>query len=486
MNTQRRVKTQWTGRLILTVTAGAAVLGSVVWIGLHGIPQTPAQSNPDANQVLQGPSLLSERQSALRADLAALSACFVPLRDANVTPEVQERTLRQEQLGVAHCLYNTFRQDADTLFILAMAYQEQGQSVQAVDYLIQCLKRQADRADAYDQLGLIAQQKGDHDKAIALFQEAVTHDPNLPGIHFRLAEVLHAQGRLPQALTEARQVTRLNPRSPEGFVLKGQISLQMKDYEQAKAAYEQAIQLNPDLTKPYFALATACARLGLKEESQAYQRRFKEVEAANRQSAKEQRQTFDSLHITAQSVAHTHTDVARIFHARGKPGQAGLLYERARKLDPGNLTCSMELADLLLRSGQSAEALRVYQEIVELWPNQGVAHFFIGHIHEKLGHWDAAQRAYQQVVAVTPKRPEGYQALARFYLTRGSNLPRARELAQQAIALSPMAANYYLLAQICYQLNARDEAVTAVARAIELAPGHVGYLQFHQKIRELK
>ncbi|MCP4452614.1 MAG: tetratricopeptide repeat protein [Planctomycetes bacterium] len=485
MKTQHHSKTKWKGRLVLTVIVAISVLSGAAYWGQYWLPDTPEnEGGPDQALQEQGPP--RAKALALKTDLAALNACFVRLSDVNLSSEVEDRALRQEQLGVAHCLYNAFKQDARALFILAMAYQEQGQSVKAVEYLIQCLKRQPDRADAYEQLGLIAQQKGDHEKAATLFREALTHDQNLPGIHMRLADVLHAQGQFEQALIEIEQAIQLNPQRSEAFILKGQISLQTQEYEPAKAAYEKAIQLNPDLTKPYFALATVCARLGLKEASLTYRNRFKEVETANRQAAKTERQSFDPLQVTSESVAHTHTDIARIYQAHGKPGQASLLWQRARMLDPDNVTCRMALADLLLRTGHLTEALPIYERIIEIQPDQGVAHFFIGHIHEKLAHRDAAERAYRNVIEVTPNRPEGYQALARFLLETDSNAPQARAMAHKAISLNPVAANYYLLARICERLNAREDALTAVARAIELAPDHMEYHQYHQKIRELK
>ncbi|NQV34348.1 MAG: tetratricopeptide repeat protein [Phycisphaeraceae bacterium] len=486
MKTQPHSKTKWNGRLVLLVTVAISVLGAAVYLGFYGVPDTPVAEGPDQDKASQKPGLPSEKALALKTDLAALNACFVRLYDANLPSDTKDRALRQEQLGVAHCLHDAFKQDAHTLFILAMAYQEQGQSVKAVEYLIECLKLQPDRADAYDQLGRIAQQKGDHEKAVALFREAATHDPNMPGIHYRLAEMLQAQGELQQALIEIEQHTRLNPQRPEGFILWGQISLQRQAYAQAKVAYEKAIQLNPDLPKPYFSLATVCARLGLKEASQDYRLRFKEAELAQRQAAKDLRQSFDPLGITSESVAHTHTDVARIYQAHGKPGQASLLYQRARMLDPNNITSSIELADLLLRSGQLTEALAAYQRVVDIQPNQGVAHFFIGHIHEKLAQWEDAEGAYLKVIEVTPDRPEGYQALARFYLERDFSVSRVRDLVDQAIILNPIAENYYLLAQTCDRLKECDEALRAVERAIKLAPGHLEYYQFHQRMRELK
>ncbi len=79
-----------------------------------------------------------------------------------------------------------------------------------------------------------------------------------------------------------------------------------------------------------------------------------------------------------------------------------------------------------------------------------------------------------------------YQAMARFYLTRNFNVSRAGELARQAIALSPVAANHYLLAQICYRQGDSADAMKAVTRALELSPDHMEYMQLLQRIRELK
>ncbi len=59
-------------------------------------------------------------------------------------------------------------------------------------------------------------------------------------------------------------------------------------------------------------------------------------------------------------------------------------------------------------------------------------------------------------------------------------------LAHEAIRLNPVAENYFLLSQICDRLNARSDALAAVERAIELAPDHLEYYQFHQEIRESK
>jgi tetratricopeptide (TPR) repeat protein len=377
-----------------------------------------------------------------QTDIDALTAAFTALDDTQLSSEERDRALRQEQLAVAQHLAKTLPQNANALFILAMAYQEQGESVRASQYLEQCLQRQPGRADALDQLGRIAQQGGEHDRAVDLFQKTLEQDPGLAGVHYRLAEALKFQGELAQALTELAKHTALHPQAPGGYSLQGEIHLQLQDYEQAKQNYEKAIELDPQQARPYFGLATACARLGLKAEAGEYRRKFKELEIQAQDIAKDRRTHYDPLLVTRQSVAHTHADVARVYKAQQRQDQARMLWERARILDPNNLTSCFSLADLDLRAGRTSEALALYRQILKIQPRNGVAHFFIGHIHEKAGNLDGAESAYQKVIEVNPQRPEGYLTLIRFYQETHPNLPRAKTLAQALIKLAPQNAKY--------------------------------------------
>ena len=408
---------------------------ALVYLIRFSIPERQAQTY---NAQADPPLIASQDQT----DTTALTASFTALDDTQRPSEEVDRALRQEQLAVAQHLVKTLPQNANALFILAMAYQEQGDSVSASQYLEQCLQRQPRRADALDQLGRIAQQEGDHDRAVDLFQRVIVQDPDLTGVHYRLAEALKFQGQLAQALTELAKHTALHPQAPGGHALQGEIHLQLQDYEHAKQSYEKAIELDPQQARPYFGLATACARLGLKAEAGEYRRRFKELETQSQDIAKDRRVNYDPLLVTRQSVAHTHADVARIYQAQQRQDQARVLWQRARTLDPNNLTSCFSLADLDLRAGRTTEALALYQQIVKIQPQNGVAHFFTGHIHEKTGNLDAAERAYQRVIDVNPQRPEGYLTLIRFYQETRPDLPRAKALAQTLIELAPHNAKY--------------------------------------------
>lgn len=476
-----RVREQKSG--LRTAVLGLGFLATVVavfilvyWVRFPG-------SEPQ-QQTGQSPADPPAKRTRDQTDLNTLTALFTALDESQYTPEEMDRALRHEQLAVTQHLVKILPDNAHALFILAMACQEQGNSVKATAYLEQCLQHQPGRADALDHLARIAQEGGEHERAVTFFQQALTRDPGLAGVHYRLAEALKLQGKPQAALIELGKHVAKQPQDAQAYALQGEINLQLQDYEQARGNYEKAVRLNPQLPRPYFGLATVSARLGLKAEASKYREKFKELEGQAQDVAKDRRANFDPLRVTRQSTAHTHADVAQIYRAENREALARVLWERARALDPQNVTSVFSLADLELRAGRHSEALALYQQVVTIQPQNGAAHFFIGHIHEKTGKLDAAEQAYQSVIEASPQRPEGYLTLIRFYQETRPNLPKARLVAQALTKLVPTASNFALLARICYQLKEPAPALAAIQRALDMAPHNAQYQALHQKIQE--
>ena len=403
--------------------------------------------------------------------------------DSAVPVEERDRALRQEQLDVAQRLVAVLPENANALFLLAMAYKEQGSSPEAAQYLSQCVQLEPTRADAYDQLGRIAQEEGRHDSAVNYFQKAAQCDPKLAGLHYRLGQAYRSWGKPDEAIAAMTKSAELSPQAPESYVALGELYLQKQDYEAARQNYGTAIERDPNQSKPYYGLATACARLKQPEQATLYRRKFKEVEAIERDIARRQRATFDPLGVTCRSVAHTHTDVARVFSADERPALAEQLWQRAARLDPNNPTCRFRLADYYLHLQRFDEALNWYLEVIRIQPDNGPAYFFLGHVYEELGRRAQARDAYETVVEVSPDRPEGYLALARFLWQGEDDLQRTRELVQRAVDLAPVASNYSFLSQVCLKMGDREAALVAARKAIQLAPQNPEYRRFLQHVQ---
>jgi cytochrome c-type biogenesis protein CcmH/NrfG len=180
-------------------------------------------------------------------------------------------------------------------------------------------------------------------------------------------------------------------------------------------------------------------------------------------------------------VAHTHTDVARVLNANKRPGLAEQLWRRAARLDPNNVTCRFNLADHYLRLERFDEALPWYLQVTQSQPDNGPAYFFLGHVYEELGRRAEAREAYETVITVSPDRPEGFLALARFLWESDDDLARTRELVQRAVDLAPIAANYAFLCQVCLKTSDRQAALAAARKAIQLAPRNPEYRRLLQQ-----
>jgi len=139
---------------------------------------------------------------------------------------------------------------------------------------------------------------------------------------------------------------------------------------------------------------------------------------------------------------------------------------------------------LCLSQNQIDQALQRYKEIIDADPENGPAYLCVGNVHARLGRFDKAQRAYQKVIQLAPARPEGYRALAQFYLRANRNLPEAKTAALKLVEVAPVAANYFLLGDARERPGDRPGAVAAVARAVELDPENAEYRRVLKMIQK--
>lgn len=89
----------------------------------------------------------------------------------------------------------------------------------------------------------------DNDGAIANLRAALKADPNLPGVHFELAEALHRSSNSAQkaeAEPEYRLALKQNPRDDKALTALGDVLADKGDHPEAIAHYKQALGLQPE------------------------------------------------------------------------------------------------------------------------------------------------------------------------------------------------------------------------------------------------
>jgi tetratricopeptide (TPR) repeat protein len=164
--------------------------------------------------------------------------------------------------------------------------------------------------------------------------------------HLSLANLLYTAKRMREAYAEYAEVVKLKPDSPGTHERMGDISTEQRDFSDARAQYESAVQS---------ASATDTARLKLARLCFA----------------------SDDLKCVTQSIAGVTTPAllvqaktlrARVEYKSGNLDQAGLLANEILPSDPENSTLLRIAAEAAARQNKLAEALRLYQHAVKLEP----------------------------------------------------------------------------------------------------------------------
>lgn len=170
-------------------------------------------------------------------------------------------------------------------------------------------------SQTHTEVGWVYSEKGLVAKAEALWLRAVAADPDNTACRFHLVMLYQKQGRNEDALAQAREMVRAEPKNAFHHIGMGNLLARLKRGPEAEEAFNKAIALAPERPEGYFALA----QLYLRTESK----------------------TEDALRLAKQAVtiapAPPHYFV--LSQAQAKAGdRAGAIasIDRAREMDPKN------------------------------------------------------------------------------------------------------------------------------------------------------
>ena len=446
------------------------VLAAVVCVGIAGFfwlkslsgPEEKPQKNEPASDSMAGPggSVLTQKEK-----IAAL--------------KTEEMLLTQQ-------LLRDFPGSDATLAFVGSVYGQHGNNTEGVKLLNKALELNPNRPDVYNALGWVAFTKGAYEEGITCWKRALKIDARLPGLRSSIAFSLMALGRYTEAIEQLENNVQIFPKSVYSHFLLGQAYLQKKDYENAKKHYQTAIGLDQNYVNAYYGLFTAYSRLKQQDKAREYMAIFKKLKAEEMKALKARDKVYDDLVIMRRTVAQNQVLAARIYRAAGRSDKTEELLQKAITLVPENTICLTELAGLYSMTNRPAEALKMYNRISEIEPQNPACFLNIGVISATLKRFDDAEEAFRELIKLAPEDSSGYRELAWLYLNTKNSYDQARKLAEKAVKLEKTAANYYLLTCACDMNGDRTNALKAAEQAIRLDPGNVEYKQTYQLIKNGK
>lgn len=295
-------------------------------------------------------------------------------------------------------------------------------------------------------------------KAEAVLRKAVTLDPQNVGSTLLLAQALQAQHKFAEVATRMEQVLVKEPQNISAQAILADSRMELGQYEQAAAAYQ-----------PLFEKSTVPAVL-------ARRARWAELHGDTQQgigflerALEESRKAGDP----DSGRTWYHWRLGQMCFSAGQLDKAKQQYEAALKGDSEDTHAMAGLAAIHAAEKRYGEAIALYQKAIDIAPEPPVL-AALGDLYTQRGEADKAKALYDRAETFMAAEAEAggaaahFREVARFYLDRDRQLPRALELAEKDLTVRPDIYSHDTLAWAYYKNGRYEDAAAAIAKAMKL------------------
>lgn len=263
----------------------------------------------------------------------------------------------------------------------ALEHHQAGRLLEAESIYQAILAEQPDSADALHWSGVIAQQRGEIDKAITLIRSALNLRSGYAEAHYNLGFAYQSLNQLDLALSCYQQAILYTPDFAEAYCSLGNVLKAQGMMEEAVVRYRQALTFKMSLTDAHNNLGNTLRELGQCDEAAACFR--------------------NALHFKPDSV-DVLNNLGVTLQEQKKYLQAGDCFLRALELKPDFAQAYLNLGSIYQAMGQLDKAIASLEQALQLYPNQARAHNNLGLLYRKRGRQPEALQHFQQALAIEP------------------------------------------------------------------------------------
>jgi tetratricopeptide (TPR) repeat protein len=331
----------------------------------------------------------------------------------------------------------------------ALALQQQGRMVEAVETLRQLLLREPRNSHALHLLGSVLGQMGRPQQAVELIAAASALQPGNAIVCVNLAHALRDSGRHAEALAAYERAIALQGDLAVAHRGRGVLLLSLGEIEQALASLSRALRLAPHDAAAHNDLGVGLERLGRAEEALEQFARAVALEPRHVEAHHNRARLEMSLGRNAQALASLeralalqpqraalHAARGQVLRALGRPGDALASYQRALGLVPDDFGALFQHGVTLMMLERHEEALSSFEralavdgQAAEVHNNRGVALAQLGRHTEALASFSAALTCRAGHVEAHTNSANTLKGLGRF--------DEARLHLEHALALEP-------------------------------------------------
>lgn len=302
-----------------------------------------------------------------------------------------------------------------------------------------------------DNIGNYYQRKGEHEKAIEWYDEAIRRNKTYAEAHFHRGDSLTILGRFEDAAASYKEAVfqdALNGQYRNAYA----ISLHRLGKEpEAVDQLMRTIKHSPEMPEPYANIARIAARRGDFDAAERFYR-----------SAMARREGYGEALIGLAQVLTAKSPNA-------VPDEVLGLWVAAIKASPEDAEAREGLALEYARRGKFAEAAAQFLELAKLRPTDASACGNAGLAFTKAGKPEEAVEAFRRAVAREPKSATRRVALGRALVAAG-RVDEAIDGMKQAVELEPANGDARLQLGVALSVAKKnEEAVSHLREAVKLS-----------------
>lgn len=133
-----------------------------------------------------------------------------------------------------------------------VSHAEKGEQDKAIADFTEAIRLDPKLANAYHNRGKSYAEKGEQDKAIADFTEAIRLDPNDARACYNRGNSYLKQGECDKAIADYTEVIRLDPKYALAYYNRALSHVEKNEHEEAIADFTEAIRLDPNEARTYY------------------------------------------------------------------------------------------------------------------------------------------------------------------------------------------------------------------------------------------
>jgi len=235
------------------------------------------------------------------------------------------------------------------------------ESTQALDHFIQ---------------GSILEQKGENEKAVIEYQEALLYEQQA-GIYFVLGKVYRNLGKYALSASNLKKAVELEPDNTHYKLVLAQLYAATRQQDDAIKIYDSILEKDSSNIEILYELAVLHTQNRPRLALEYYNRLVKKV---------------------GEDWGLIYTMI-EIYNRLGEYDNAAQLYERLLFLDPSNLSIKQALAEVYLINGNFEKAERILTDLLTDYPKDHTARVLYAQMFVKKNDWEKASEQFKNILS---------------------------------------------------------------------------------------